>query len=334
MDRREFIGRGFIGIVTGAATAWPVAAAAQSAGTTRRIGVLMGFPEGDAQAQSYVASMRRRLEALGWFDNRNVQFVARWGGGDPEKTRIYAKEIAGLAPSVIVTSTNQATEIMRQETRTIPIVFASLGDPVGSGLIASLNRPGGNVTGFPAFVDTMGGKWIELIKEIAPGTARVGLIHHPAVAPHRGLLRAAQAAAPSLEVELLPLAVQNAQDITSAIASFASKENGALVTASHAVTYSNRNVIIRMAAERKLPTLFGEPIWIESGGLLSYGSDQLEMFLGAAGYVDRILKGADPAEMPIQLPTKFNLVINLKTAQAIGIAVPPTLLARADRLIE
>jgi putative ABC transport system substrate-binding protein len=334
MNRREFIGRTTIGILAGAATSRPIIAMAQPSGVQRRIGLLMGFPEGDAQAQSYVAAMRQRLAGLGWVDNRNVQYIARWAGGDPEKTRIFAKEIASLAPGVIVTSTNQATEIMRQETSTIPIVFASLGDPVGSGLIESLNRPGGNVTGFPAFVDTMGGKWIELLKEIAPGTVRVGLIHHPGVAPHRGLLRAAQAAAPSLEVELEPLAVQNVEDIKSAITSFASKEHGALATASHAATYSNRGVIIRMAAENKLPTLFGEPIWIESGGLIAYGSDQLEMFLGAAGYVDRILKGANPAEMPIQLPTKFNLIINLKTAETIGIAVPPTLLARADRLIE
>lgn len=326
--------RDFIGTIGGIAAGYPVAAFAQQSSAARRIAVLMGFPEGDSQAQSYVAAMRQKLESLGWVENRNLQIIYRWAGGDPERTQAFAKEIVGLSPSVIVTSTNQVTEIMRRETQAIPIVFASLGDPIGSGLIASLNRPGGNVTGFPAFVDTMGGKWVELIKEIAPATARIGLIHHPGVAPHRGLLRAAQAAAATLDIRIVPLAVHNADDIKSAISAFASEGTGALVTASHAVTYSNRHLIIDMAKDHGFPTLFGEPIWIESGGLLAYGSDQLEMFLGAASYVDQILKGSKPAEMPVQLPTKFNLNINLKTAQAIGLAVPATMLARADKLIE
>lgn len=329
--------RDLLGAIGYTAAAWPLAARAQSGHKSpppRRVAVLMGFPEGDSQAQSYVAAMRQKLDSLGWVENRNIEFAYRWAGGDPEKTRAFAKELVSLAPSVIVTSTNQVTEIMWRETQTIPIVFASLGDPIGSGLIKSLHRPGGNVTGFPAFVDTMGGKWLELLKEIAPSTTRIGLIYHPEVAPHRGLLRAAQASAPSLEIELVPLAVQNVNDIRSAISAFAAGGNGALATASHAVTYSNRNVIINMATDHRLPTLFGEPIWIESGGLLAYGSDQLEMFLGAANYVDQILKGSKPAEMPVQLPTKFNLIINLKTAHAIDLAVPATLLIRADRLIE
>jgi putative ABC transport system substrate-binding protein len=330
MRRRDFIGIGILGGVA----ALPLTALAQPSGAVRRIAVFMGFPEGDSQAQSYVAAMRQKLESLGWVESRNLQVTYRWAGGDPERTQAFAKEIVGLSPSVIVTSTNQVTEIMRRETKTIPIVFASLGDPIGSGLIASMNRPGGNVTGFPAFVDTMGGKWVELTREIAPGTTRVGFLHHPGVAPHRGLLRAAQAAAPSLDMEIVPMAVQDVGEIRSAIADFASAGRGALVTASHAVTYSNRNVIIDMAADHRLPTLFGEPIWIESGGLFAYGSDMLEMFLGAATYVDRVLKGSNPADMPIQLPTKFNLIINLKTAKAIGLTVPETLLARADRLIE
>jgi putative ABC transport system substrate-binding protein len=278
--------------------------------------------------------MQHKLAGLGWVENRNIQFAHRWAGGDPQKTRGFARELIGLAPSVIVTSTNQATEIMRQETQSIPIVFASLGDPIGSGLVASMNHPGGNVTGFPAFVDTMGGKWLELMKEIAPRVTRIGLIHHPEVAPHRGLLRAAQAAAPLLAINLFPLAVRDVNDIKVAITAFASDGDGALGTASHAVTYSNRDVIISMAAKHRMPTLFGEPIWTESGGLLAYGSDQLEMFLGAAAYVDQILKGAKPAEMPVQLPTKFNLIINLITSKAIGLVVPATMLARADKVIE
>lgn len=329
MQRRKFIG-----LLGGAAAGWPFAALAQQSSPMRRIGVLMGFPEQDIQAQTYVEAMRRRLESLGWVENRNIHITYRWAGGDADVTRAFAKELIGLSPSVIVTSTNQATEIMRSETQTIPIVFASLGDPIESGLVASMNRPGGNVTGFPAFVGTMGGKWLELIKEIAPQATRIGFIHHPGVAPHRGLLRAAQAAAPSLGLQMVPMAVHNVNDIRSAITAFASDGNGALVTATHALTLSNRDVIISMAAERRLPTLFGELLWVESGGLLAYGSDQQEMFQGAASYVDQILKGSKPADMPVQMPTKFNLIINLKTAEAIGLAVPATMLARADRVIE
>jgi putative ABC transport system substrate-binding protein len=328
MRRREFFA------TLGGALALPLVAQAQPSRSVRQVGVLMGFPEQDTQAQSYVRAMQQKLESLGWAENRNIHITYRWAGGDPDVTRAFAKELVQLSPSVIVTSTNQVTEIMRRETQTIPIVFASLGDPVGSGLTASLNRPGGNVTGFPTFVDTMGGKWLELVREIAPRVSRIGFIHHPGVAPHRGLLRAAQNAASSLDIQMTPMAVHNVDEIKSAITAFASGGNGALVTASHAVTYSNRNVIIGMAADHRLPTLFGEPIWIESGGLLAYGSDQLEMFLGAATYVDQILKGAKPAEMPVQLPTKFNLIINLKTANAIGLAVPAAMLARADKVIE
>ena len=278
--------------------------------------------------------MRRKLADLGWEEHRNIQLVLRWGGGDPEKTRIFAKELVGMSPSVIVTSTNQATETMRQETQTIPIVFASLGDPVGSGLVASIHRPGGNVTGFPAFVESMGGKWLELMNEVAPNATRIGFIHHPGVAPHRGLVSAAQAAAPPLKIDLVPLPVHNANEIRSAITTFAAGGYGGLVTGSHAVTYSNRDLLIRLATQHRLPSLFGDPLFAESGALLSYGSDQAEMFLGAASYVDQILKGSKPAEMPVQLPTKFHFIINLKTAEAISIAIPPAILARADRVIE
>jgi len=327
MRRRELI-------AAVAASAIPIAAWAQQPVPIRRVGVLMGFPEGDKLAQSYVAAMRQNLAGLGWLENRNILIVPRWGGGDPEKTRAFAKELAGMSPSVIVTSTNQATETMRQETQTIPIVFASLGDPVGSGLVESMNRPGGNVTGFPAFVETMGGKWLELMKEVEPRVTRIGFIHHPGVAPHRGLVRAAQAAAPRLKIDLVPLAVHNADEITVAITTFASGGYGGLVTGSHAVTYSNRDLLISLAAQHGLPSLFADPLFAESGALLSYGSDQMEMFLGAASYVDRILKGSKPAEMPVQLPTKFNFIINLKTAEAIGLTIPPVILARADRVIE
>jgi putative tryptophan/tyrosine transport system substrate-binding protein len=213
-------------------------------------------------------------------------------------------------------------------------VFASLGDPVGSGLVASLARPGGNVTGFPAFVEDMGAKWLEFMKEVAPRVERVGFIFHPDVAPHRGLLRAAQSAAPTMNIELAPLPVHTASEIAAAILAFASGMHDSLVTANHAVTYSNRDLVISLAITHRLPTVFGDPIFAESGGLLSYGSDQAELFRGAASYVDQILKGANPAELPVQMPTKFNLLINLKTARAIGLTISATLLARADNVIE
>jgi len=328
MRRREFI------TLLGSATAWPFVARAQQSNSIRRIAVLMGFPEGDLHGQSFVLAMRQKLETLGWVENRNIQIDCRCAGGDPNKTRALARELIALAPSVIVTSTNQVTETMRRETATIPIVFASLGDPVGSGLVASLAQPGGNVTGFPAFVEAMGGKWLELMREIAPRLERVAFIFHPGVAPHRGLLRAAQSVAPSLSMNLFAYPVQDANDIAAAVASFGSEAGGGLVAASHAVTYSNRDLIISLAIRHRLPTVFPEPIWAESGGLLSYGSDQVELFRGAASYVDAILKGANPAVLPVQMPTKFNLVINLKTARVIDLTVSPALLARADRVIE
>jgi ABC-type uncharacterized transport system substrate-binding protein len=329
MRRREFIS-----LLCGATVAWPLAARAQQSGSVRRIAVIMGFPEGDRYGERYVLALRQKLESLGWVENRNIRIDYRWAGGDPEKARTFARELIGMGPSVIVTSTNQVTETVRRETATIPIVFASLGDPVGSSLVASLARPGGNVTGFPVFVETMGNKWLELIREIAPRVERVGFIFHPDVAPHRGLLHAAQSAAPSMNIKLLPLSVHDASEITAAITSFASEADGGLVVTGHAVTFSNRDLIISLAASHRLPMVGGEPIWAQSGGLLSYGSDQTELFRGAASYVDLILKGANPAGLPVQLPTKFNLIINLKTARALGLAVPPSLLARADEVIE
>jgi putative ABC transport system substrate-binding protein len=328
LQRRELI------TLLGGAAAWPLAARAQQPSSMRRVAVLMGFPEGDLHGQSYVLAMRQKLESLGWVENRNIRIDYRWAGGDPDKTRVLARELIGLAPSVIVTSTNQVTETVRRETATIPIVFASLGDPVGSGLVASIARPGGNVTGFPAFVEDMGGKWLEFMREIAPTVERVAFILHPDVAPHRGLLRAAQSVAPSMRINLLAYPVHDANEIAAAIKSFASGGSGGLVAAGHAVTYSNRDLIIGLALSNRLPTVFPEPIWAESGGLLSYGTDQAELFRGAASYVDLILKRADPAELPVQMPTKFDLIINLKTAQAIGLTVPETLLVRATKVIE
>jgi putative ABC transport system substrate-binding protein len=329
MKRREFVT-----LIGGAAATWPFAALAQQSNSMRRMGVLMGFPEGDPYAQAYVLAMRQKLESLGWVESRNIRIDYRWAGGDPEKARAFARELIGMTPSVIVTSTNQVTEIVRRETQSIPIVFASLGDPVGSGLVASLSRPGGNVTGFPVFVDAMGSKWLELLREVAPSVERVGFIFHPDAGPHVGVVRAAQSAAPSLNLKLIPLPIHDANEIVAAIKEFTSEVGGGLIVPTHAVTYSNRDLLVSLATSNRLPTVFAEPLFAESGGLLSYGSDTAELFRGAASYVDLILKGAKPAELPVQLPTKFNLIINLKTAKALGLEISPTLLARADEVIE
>jgi putative ABC transport system substrate-binding protein len=330
MRRREFL----IVLVGGMAASRALTLRAQPSNTTPRIAVLMGFPEGDPRGQAYIRAMRQKLESLGWVDGRNIRIDYRWAGGDREKARVFAKELISLVPRVIVTSTNQVTETVGRETQSIPIVFASLGDPVGSGLVASLARPGGNVTGFPVFVDEMASKWLELLKEIAPRVARVGFVFHPDAVPNVGLLRVARSTAPSLNLKLIPLPVHDATEIKGAVAAFASEANGGLVVATHAVTLSNRDLLIGLAAMNKMPTVFGDLIFAESGGLLSYGSDIAALFEGAASYVDLILKGAKPAELPVQLPTKFDLVINLKTAQALGLAVPRALLVSANKVIE
>jgi len=304
MRRREIL----IVLMGATATSWASASHAQQSISRPRIGVLMGFPEGDARGQAYVLAMRQKLESLGWVEGRNIQIDYRWAGGDREKARVLAKELIGMTPRVIVTSTNQVTETVRQETQSIPIVFASLGDPVGSGLVASLARPGGNVTGFPVFVDSMGSKWLELLREIAPRVERVGFVFNPEAVPNVGLLRAAQSAAPSLNLKLIPLPVHDATEIKAAIAEFASGVKGGLVVATHAVTLSNRDLLIGLATSNQLPTIFGDLVFAESGGLLSYGSDIAALFQGAASYVDLILKGAKPAELPVQLPTKFELI--------------------------
>ena len=329
MKRREFIS-----LLGGAAAAWPLAARAQQSERVRRIGVLMGYPEGDPQAQANVTALRRGLQNLGWIEGRNVQIDYRWAGGDPDKARAFARELIGLMPDVIVPSTNQVTRILQQETRTVPIVFAFVGDPVGSGFVANLARPGKNITGFANFENSIGSKWVELFKEVAPRGERVGFVFNPDAAPNVGFFHAAESAAPSLAIKLAALAVRDATDIEQDITAFASEPDGGLIVAPHAVTLGNRKLIIELAVRHRLPAVYSDRYFAESGGLVSFGNNTADLFRRAASYIDLIFKGAKPADLPVQLPTKFELVVNLKTAKTLGLIIPESFLTRADEVIE
>jgi ABC-type uncharacterized transport system substrate-binding protein len=330
MRRREFIR-----LVGGTAASWPLAVRAQQAERMRRIGVLLGYPEGDLQAQANVVALREGLRRLGWIEGHNIQIDLRWAGGDADKARTFAKELVSIAPDVIVPSTNQVTAIVQQETHTIPVVFAFVGDPVGSGFVAHLARPGGNITGFAGFENSIGGKWVEILKEIAPNVRRVGFIFNPEAAPNIGFFHAAETAAPLLGVEVTALAVHNSSDIEHGIMTVAAEPDGVgVIVAPHAVTVSNRELITGLAARYRLPTVYSDRYFAESGGLISFGNNTADLFRRAASYVDLIFKGAKPADLPVQLPTKFEMVINLKTAKALSITVPSFLLQNADDVIE
>ena len=329
MKRREFIT-----LLGGAAVAGlPLAARAQQGAPMRRVGVLMPYPEGDAEGQASVAALQRGLQDLGWTEGRNIRFDIRWAGGNPDKARAFAKELIGMTPDVIVPSSNQITSILQQETRTIPIVFVLVGDPVGSGYVASMAQPGGNLTGFAVLEDAIAGKWLEILNQIAPQVSRVGFILHPETPANVGLLRAAEAAAPS-GVKVIALGVHNAPEIERAVTAFAAETNGGLIAAPHAITFANRDLIVELAARYRLPAVYAFRIFATRGGLVSYGTNPFEMFRQGASYVDRILKGAKPADLPAQFPTKYELVINLKTAKPLDLTVPSQLLSRADEVIE
>jgi putative tryptophan/tyrosine transport system substrate-binding protein len=329
MKRREFIT-----LLGATAFAWPLAVRAQQPVRMRRVGLLMGFPEGDLDGRASAEVFQRGLQELGWTEGRNIRIDTRWAGADPDKARIFAKELIGLTPDVIVPSTNLVTAILQQETRAIPIVFVFVGDPVGSGFVASQARPGGNLTGFAIFEPAIGGKWLEILKEIAPQVSRVAVILHPETPVNVGFLRAAEAAAPSFGVKLIALGVHTDAEIERAIGEFAAGSKGGLIVAPHAVTQQHRRLIIGLAARYHLPAIYGPRHFAMSGGLISYGPNPIEPFRKGPSYVDHILKGAKPTDLPVQFPTKYELVINLKTAQALDLEVPPTLLGRADEVIE
>ena len=328
MRRREFI------TLLGGAAAWPLAARAQQPEPMRRIGVL--FPGGadDQGGQARLTAFLQGLQSLGWTDGRNVRIEYRWGGNDAERLRKLAEELAELAPDVILATGTEALGRLLQTTRTIPIVFVQVTDPVGGGFVKSLARPGGNATGFSALEYGMSGKWLELLKQMAPGIARAAVIRNPAIASGSGQFGALQAVAPLLGVEVSPIDVRNVNDIEHAVAEFARGSHGGVILTASGAAIQHRDLIITLAAQHKLPAIYWDRLFAISGGLMSYGMDLIASYRQAAIYVDRILKGEKSADLPVQAPTKYELVINLKTAKALGLEVPTSLLARADEVIE
>jgi putative tryptophan/tyrosine transport system substrate-binding protein len=328
MKRREFIA-----LLGGAAT-WPFAARAQQPERMRRIGVLNSLAAEDPFAQTRHGAFLQGLQQSGWAIGRNVQVDVRWAAGNADRLRQYAAELAALAPDVILASGNAAAAPLLQATRTVPIVFVVVPDPVGAGFVDSLARPGGNATGFIAWEYGLSAKWLELLKGIAPGVTRAAVIRDPALASGPGQFAAIQSMAPSLGVEVSPVNVRDAAEIERAIAAFARAANGGLVVTGSALVGVHRHLIIALAGRHKLPAVYVNRAFVVDGGLISYGPDFIDQYRRAAGYVDRILKGEKPADLPVQAPTKYELVINLKTAKALGLTVPDTLLARADEVIE
>jgi len=325
--------RAFITLVGGAAVVWPLAARAQQGERVRRIGVLMNLAADDPEAPGRIAAFAQGLGELGWTTGNNVRIDYRWAANNPDRGRRYAEELIALAPDVILASGSAAARPLLQATRT-SIVFVQVIDPVGLGLVASLARPGGNATGFSTFEYSMSRKWLELIKEIVPGVKRVAVIRDPSISAGPAQFAAIQAVAPSFGVELSPLGVGDASEIEHSLGSFAPGSNGGLVVTASALALAHRDLITTLAARLKLPAVYFQRPFVAGGGLISYGPDPLDPYRRAAGYVDRILKGEKPADLPVQAPTKYELVINLKTAKALGLTVPETLLARADEVIE
>ena len=330
MKRREFIT-----LIGGAAAAWPLAARAQQPDRMRRIGVLMAAAADDPEYQTRMGAFLQELVLLGWTDGRNVRIDTRWATTNADEIRRHAVELAALAPDVVLAATGTTTVApLLQATRTVPIVFALVIDPVGAGFVASLARPGGNATGFLMFEYGLSGKWLELLKQIEPGVTRVAVLRDPAIASGIGQFGALQSVAPSLGVELSPIDVRDAGEIERAVSTFARSSHGALIVAASPEASRHRDLIVTLAARHRLPAVYASRYFVTDGGLMSYGPDLIDQYRRAAGYVDRILKGERPADLPVQAPTKYETVLNLKTAKALGLTVPPTLLARADEVIE
>jgi putative ABC transport system substrate-binding protein len=328
MRRRQFITT----ILGGASAAWPLAALAQQSQRVRRIGMLMSTGADDPEGQARFGAFLSGLQQLGWTDGRNVQIDARWPKGDAE-ARKYAADLAALAPDVIL-ATGVYVGALQQATQTVPIVFVLVADPVGGGFVASLARPGGNTTGFSFSEYGISGKWLELLKQIAPGVTRVAVLRHPADPAGTGQWGAIQSVAPSLGVELTPLGVREPSEIERAVTEFARGSNGGLIVTATALTIVHRELIVTLAARHRLPAVYFNRMYVTGGGLISYGPETIDQYRRAASYIDRILKGEKPADLPVQAPTKYETVLNLKTAKALGLDVPTTVLTRADEVIE
>jgi putative ABC transport system substrate-binding protein len=329
VNRRELIT-----LLGGAASAWPLAARAQQAERMRRVGVLIPRAANDPESRARIGAFHQGLQQWGWTEGRNVRIDIIWPGGSAESIRKASAELAALAPDVVLAHGGATVGPLLMATSAVPVVFVSVTDPVGAGFVDNLARPGGNATGFILFEYTLSGKWLELLKEIAPGIMRVAVLRDAAMGAGPGQFGVIQALAPSLGMEVAPVNVRDAGEIERSVAGFARSSNGGLIVTGSALTAVHRDVIVTLAARHKLPAVYFERPFVAGGGLVSYGPDIVDQYRRAAGYVDRILKGEKPADLPVQAPTKYELVINLKTAKALGLEVPPTLLARADEVIE
>jgi ABC-type uncharacterized transport system substrate-binding protein len=327
VKRREFI------TLVGGAAAWPLAARAQQPERMRRVGVLMNFAADDLEGQARITAFLQALRQTGWADGHNVRIDTRWAASNPDNFRNYAAQLVTLVPDVILASAAPSVARLQEATRTVPIVFAFVADPVGAGFVDSLARPGGNTTGFMQFEYSLSGKWLELLKQIVPGVTRAAVIRDPANPSSIAQFAAIQAVAPSLGVEVNSVGVREATEIERAVSAFARASNGGLIVTGGRAT-DHREVIIKLAARHRLPAVYPFRFYVTDGGLISYGPDTLDQYRRAAGYVDRILKGEKPADLPVQAPTKYELAINLKTAKALGLDLPASVLARADEVIE
>jgi putative tryptophan/tyrosine transport system substrate-binding protein len=325
--------RRFVAILGGAVAAWPLAARAQPRAMSR-IGVVMGLKESDPVAQTLVAALQQGLQKLGWTQGSNIAIDVRYATDDREQIRALAVELMGLKPDLMVSNANRITAILQAEVRTVPLLFIGVGDPIGSGFVTNFARPTGNVTGFATNEPSMGSKWLATLREIAPQVEHVGFMLAPEGPANVGFLKAAEAAAPSLKVKLTALGVHSANEIERSVSTFAAEPNRGLIIAPTVVTFVNSKLIVELAARYRLPAIYSRADYPKAGGLISYGPDQVDQFRQGAAYVDRILKGAKVAELPVQYPTKFELVVNLKTANVLGLDVSPSLLARADEVIE
>jgi putative tryptophan/tyrosine transport system substrate-binding protein len=330
MKRREFIA------LFGGAAAWPFAARAEQSGRVRRVGVLMAYTADDPEGEDRHKIFRQALSQLGWVDGYNVHIDTRWPGSDVDQIRKFAKELVGLMPDVVVVAGTPAVTTLQDETRTTPIVFVGVTDPVGQHLVESLAHPAGNATGFSLFEPSMGSKWLELIKEIAPGTTRVGIIFNPETAAGTQLyLNSLEAAAPSFSVQIIVIQIRNDEEVQREIISFGDVSGNALIVLPDIFSITHRKLILQMASQYRLPAIYFFSYFAREGGLISYGVDTRDLYRRAASYVDRIFKHANrPADLPVQQPTKFELAINLRTAKALGLTVPPSLLTRADEVME